>query len=141
MLDTNVGYLLLAPAFMEIDNNIGRISSMEPGIAENGTVYSHTNIWMILGLLKYGMADKAYKLFKKISPGYVENMNDVKNNCPPYMYANCYFGPDHKSNKYQMEFTWITGSVAWFNTVILNNMIGARAEYNGLVIEPCIPSE
>jgi cellobiose phosphorylase len=39
-----------------------------------------------------------------------------------------------------MEFTWITGSVAWFNTVLLNYMLGAKAEFNGLVIEPCIPS-
>lgn len=141
MLDTQVGYLLLAPTFKEIDDNIGRISSLEPGICENGTVYSHLNIWMILGLLKYGKADKAYELFKKITPGYIEGENSVKQNCPANMYANCYFGPDHRNKKFQMEFTWITGSVAWFNTTLLNHMIGARAEFNGLTITPCIPSE
>ncbi len=140
ILGTEVGYLLLAPPFKEIDDNIGRISSMEPGIAENGTVYSHLNIWMILGLLKCGMADRAYEVFRKITPGYVKDANDVKQNCPANMYANCYFGPDHKNNAFQMEFTWITGSVAWFNTVMLNDMLGARAEYGGLVIAPCIPS-
>lgn len=31
------------------DEHVGRISSMQPGIAENGTVYSHVNIWMIQG--------------------------------------------------------------------------------------------
>lgn len=141
ILGTEVGYLLLAPTFMEIDENIGRISSMEPGIAENGTVYSHLNVWMILGLLKYGKADKAYEVFKKITPGYVKEENDIKQRTPPYMYANCYFGPDHKNNKFQMEFTWITGSVAWFNHVLLDYMIGARAEFAGLKIDPCIPSE
>jgi cellobiose phosphorylase len=141
ILDTEVGYLLLAPTFREIDENIGRISSMEPGIAENGTVYSHLNVWMILGLLKYGMADKAYEVFKKITPGYINGYNDSKHRTPPYIYANCYFGPDHKNNKFQMEFTWITGSVAWFNHVLLDYMIGARAEFDGLKIDPCIPSE
>ncbi len=139
-LMTDVGYLLLSPCFREIDDNIGRISSMEPGIAENGTVYTHLNIWMILGLLKHGMADKAYELFRRITPGYVRDENDLKQKCPPYMYANCYFGPDHKNNAFQMEFTWITGSVAWFNNVLLKNMLGAKAGYEGLEIDPCIPS-
>lgn len=140
MLGTPLGYLLLAPSFREIDDNIGRISSMEPGIAENGTIYSHLNIWMILGLLRYGMADRAYELFRKITPGYVSGENDLKQKCPPYMYANCYFGPDHRNNSYQMEFTWITGSVAWYNNVLLKDMLGAKAEYDGLRIDPCIPS-
>jgi cellobiose phosphorylase len=141
ILGTDLGYLLLAPPFTKIDDNIGRISSMEPGIAENGTVYSHLNIWMILGLLRYGMADKAYALFRKITPGYIEDEKSPKNNCPPFMYSNCYFGPDHKNNKFQMEFTWITGSVAWFNNVLLKEMLGAKANYRGLEIDPCIPSE
>lgn len=70
----------------------------------------------------------------------MEDENSVKQNCPANMYANCYYGPDHRNNKFQMEFTWITGSVAWFNTVLLNHMLGARAEFNGLVVDPCIPS-
>ena len=40
-----------------------------------------------------------------------------------------------------MEFTWVTGSVAWFNNVILQHMLGAKAEYEGLRIEPALPSE
>ena len=140
LLLTDVGYLLLSPPFREIDDNIGRISSMEPGIAENGTIYAHLNIWMILGLLKHGMADRAYELFRRITPGYVKDEYDIKQKCPPFMYANCYFGPDHKNNAFQMEFTWITGSVAWFNNVLLKNMLGAKAGYEGLEIDPCIPS-
>ena len=141
LLGTELGYLLLAPPFTEIDDSIGRISSMEPGIAENGTVYSHLNIWMILGMLEYGMADKAYEIFKKVTPGYVQSDNDFKQKCLPYMYSNCYFGPEHKNNKFQMEYSWVTGSIAWFNNVLLKNMLGAKPDYDGLRIEPCIPSE
>jgi len=54
MLKTDIGYLLLAPTFLVPDPHIGRISYMEPGICENGTVYSHVNVWMILGLLRAG---------------------------------------------------------------------------------------
>ncbi len=139
-LRTQVGYLLLAPTYRHLEQRVGRISSMEPGIAENGTVYSHLNIWMILGLLRNGKADKAYELFKQISPGYYTGDADPKHQAVPFQYANCYFGPDHKNSPFQMEFSWITGSVAWFQNVILRSMVGAEADYEGLRIQPCLPS-
>ena len=141
-MKTPVGYLLLTPSFKEFDDTIGRISAMEPGICENGTIYSHTNIWMILGLLKYGKADLAYELFNKIAPGCITDDNaEIKNKCLPYMFANCYFGPEHKNSAYQMEYSWITGSVAWYTNTMENYMIGARPTYEGLVIEPHLPFE
>ena len=97
---------------------------------------------MILGLLKSGMAERAYALLKRITPGYLSGKeNDPKNACPPYVYANCYYGADHRYNRFQMEFTWVTGSVAWINNVLLQHMLGARAEFGGLRIDPRIPAE
>jgi cellobiose phosphorylase len=133
------GYKLLAPTFLMRDDHIGRISCLEPGVCENGTIYSHVNVWMILGLLKKGKADQAYNIFKRITPGYVID-GDYKENCPPYVFANCYYGDDHRNNAYQMEFTWVTGSVAWYYHVILNEMLGAKAGFDGLEMAPCIPS-
>lgn len=138
---TDQGYVLLAPTFRGEDDRIGRISCMEPGIAENGTIYSHTNVWMVLGLLKSGKFDKAYERLCRILPGYQSGKaGDPKLNVLPYAVANCYFGPDHRNNRFQQEFTWITGSVAWFQNVMLQHLLGARADFNGLRIEPRIPS-
>ena len=140
LLDTPQGYKLLAPSFTREDQRVGRISCLEPGICENGTVYSHVNAWFIMGLLRMGEADRAYGLLKKITSGYLTGESDRKNMCPPYVYANCYYGPDHRNNAFQMEFTWITGSIAWINTVLSSEMLGIRADYDGLIIQPCIPS-
>jgi cellobiose phosphorylase len=138
---TGMGYALLSPSFHRPDDRIGRISCIEPGTCENGTIYSHTNIWMILGLLKCGQSDKAYELLRRILPGYYSGApDDPKRECLPYVPANCYFGPDHRNNPFQMEFTWVTGSVAWFNHVLLQYVIGARAEFEGLRIDPQLPS-
>jgi cellobiose phosphorylase len=139
-LGTDLGYLLLAPTYTRLEERVGRISSMEPGIAENGTIYSHLNAWMIMGLLRLGMADKAYELFKKISPAYCGEEGDPKRLAVPYMYANSYSGPDHHNKPFEMEYTWITGSVAWFGTIIPGEMLGVDADYEGLRIKPCIPS-
>ncbi|NSW91031.1 MAG: hypothetical protein HPY74_10260 [Firmicutes bacterium] len=141
LLGTDLGYKLLSPTFMKRDENIGRISCLEPGICENSTIYSHVNAWMILGLLKMHKADKAYDIFKRITPGYYRGENDPKRKCPAYIYANCYYGPDHRNNKFQMEFTWITGSIAWYQHLLMNDLLGVKADYEGLRIKPCIPSE
>jgi cellobiose phosphorylase len=57
------------------------------------------------------------------------------------VYANGYYGPDHKNNPFQMEFTWITGSISWFNTVVAGEWLGVFADYNGLRVDPRIPKE
>ena len=138
---TDQGYVLLSPTFRKEDDRIGRISCMEPGIAENGTIYSHTNVWMVLGLLKTGRFDEAYERLCRILPGFQSGKaGDPKLDVLPYAVANCYFGPDHRNNRFQQEFTWITGSVAWFKNVMLQHLLGAQADFNGLRIEPKIPS-
>jgi cellobiose phosphorylase len=141
ILGTPLGYRLLTPTYCEIDDNIGRISSMEPGICENGTIYSHLNVWMMMGLLRMGKADEALELFRKNAPGYRQNEHDLRQMSPPYMFANNYYGPDHRNKAFQMEFTWITGSLAWFNNVFLGEMFGVKPDYRGLIIDPCLPSE
>ncbi len=139
LLLTELGYMLLSPPYTEFDPSIGRISSMEPGIAENGTIYTHLNIWMILGLLRLGKADKAYDVFKRITPCSLSGPTDPKRNSS-FLYANCYYGPQHKSRPFQQQFTWVTGSYAWLNTVLINEWIGAKPDYAGLRVEPCLPT-
>ena len=139
LLLTELGYMLLAPPYTAFDRRIGRLSSMEPGIAENGTVYTQLNVWMILGLLRLGKADKAYDLFKRITPCSLSGPTDPKRNAS-FLYANCYYGPHHKNRPFQQEFTWVTGSYAWLNTVLINEWIGAKPDYDGLRVQPCLPS-
>jgi cellobiose phosphorylase len=141
MLKTEIGYRLLAPTFHSFDPHVGRISCLEPGICENGTVYSHVNVWFMLGLLRSGRHDQAYDTFKLMAPGYLTGQPaDPKQKVPPYIFANGYFGPDHRNNKFQMEFTWITGSVAWHYNVLMKEMLGIKPGYNSLEINPRLPS-
>jgi len=38
-----------------------------------------------------------------------------------------------------MEFNWITGSIAWFFNIELDEMLGIRRDYEGLSIAPHLP--
>ena len=136
-LKTEYGYLLNNPAYTKLDENIGRLSAIEPGTLENATSYTHGNAFYIYGLLCCGKGDAAYDLLKKINPQskYLENLPIV-----PYVYANCYYGPDYIKCPGKMEHSWITGSVNWLTQDILDFMLGVRRTYNGLSIHPVLPA-
>ncbi len=137
---TDVGYRLLAPPYLTRDDHIGRISYLEPGICENGTIYSHGNAFMFLAQLMAGMGDAAYETFTRLSPGYVSSSDCPKQKCPPYVYANGHYAPEHRNNALQVEFTWVTGSVAWWYNSVLDHMLGFRRDYDGFTIDPCLPA-
>jgi cellobiose phosphorylase len=40
-----------------------------------------------------------------------------------------------------MEYSWITGSVAWYTNTMENYLIGLRPTYSGLVVDPHLPFE
>lgn len=136
-LKTEYGYLLNYPAYTKLDDNIGRLSAIEPGTLENATSYTHGNAFYIYGLLCCGKGDAAYDLLKRIHPQnkYLESLPIV-----PYVYANCYYGPDYIKCPGKMEHSWITGSVNWLTQDILDFMLGVRRTYSGLSIHPVLPA-
>jgi cellobiose phosphorylase len=38
-----------------------------------------------------------------------------------------------------MEYSWITGSVAWYTNTMESYMMGIRATYEGLCVDPHLP--
>ena len=69
MLDSGWGLMLNWPAYTKYVHNVGRLSSIRPGAAENASVYTHGNAFMLLALLERGMADEAYTLWQSVQPG------------------------------------------------------------------------
>ena len=59
--------------------------------------------------------------------------------CEPYVYAQMIAGrgaPTHGEAKN----SWLTGTAAWNYVAITQWILGVRPEYDGLRIDPCIPS-
>ena len=141
MLDTPLGYKLITPAYHTFNPVIGRVTSMEPGICENGTIYAHGNAFFIKGLYAMGETEKAYALYRKFTPAYSNDNDCLKKDNPGYIYANCYYGPEHRNSPYKMEFSWITGSIAWFYNILFDDLLGIKRDYEGLSICPQLPAE
>lgn len=141
LLDTPLGYKLITPTYETFNPIIGRVTSMQPGICENGTIYAHGNAFFIKGLYAMGETEKAYQLYKKVTPAFANSEDCMKKKNPGYVYANCYYGPEHKNSPFKMEFAWVTGSIAWFYNILFDDMLGIKRDYNGIEIAPQLPEE
>ena len=133
------GPLLLYPAYTKPDKYIGYLSRYAAGRRENGGVYTHAATWAIWAFAELKKEDKPYEIFKKLAPIY-NGMIPDEYFAEPYVTPGNIDGPD--SPHYgRGGWTWYTGSAAWFQKVIVDWILGIRAEENGLLIDPCIPKE
>lgn len=133
------GPLLLSPAYTKPDKMIGYLTRYAPGRRENGGVYSHAAAWAIWAFSKLKMADKAFEVYRKLSPVY-NGLNADEYAAEPFVMPGNIDGPD--SPNYGMAgWTWYTGSASWLQKVIVDWILGIRASPDGLLIDPCIPKE
>lgn len=137
-LQTPLGAALLAPPYIEEAAEVGRIARLEPGTFENGAIYIHAVAFQIRAYLALGRNDAAYRTFKHVLPTNPENP-DARRTSEPYATGNYYCGPGH-ARFGQNFFTWFTGNPAWFLRIGFDLMLGVRAGFNGLIIDPHPPS-
>ena len=138
-LESKVGTLLFKPAYSNPDEEIGYLSRYAPGVRENGGVYTHAATWSVWAASKLDDKNLAYRFYNKLSP--------IKNGSnPDEYYAEPYVTPGNidgvdSPNYGRGGWTWYTGSAAWLQRVGFDYLIGVRANYNGLEIDPSFPKD
>jgi cellobiose phosphorylase len=133
------GPLLLYPAYSKPDEYIGYLSRYAAGRRENGGVYIHAATWAIWCFAELKDDTLPYEIFKRLAPIY-NGMNPEEYQAEPYVTPGNIDGPD--SPYYgRGGWTWYTGSACWFQKVIVDWILGIRADEKGLKIDPNIPKE
>lgn len=132
---TEYGPLLLAPAYTVPDPAIGYLSRYAPGSRENGGVYMHAATWALKAAAQRRDVDAVASIWKSISPPLRSSDSDAYA-AEPYCLPGNVDGPLSTSPG-RAGWTWYTGSAAWLNRVSIEHIIGARAEWDGLRIDPC----
>src|SRR3989338_3203704 len=84
-----------------------------------------------------GRGTKAYQGIKKLMPNAQGNYDLYKTE--PYAYAEYLVGPQHPYLYGEGAFTWITGTSCWTFMAATEWILGARRDFEGLRIDPCIP--
>lgn len=136
-LDKKHGVALFYPAYGAYDRNLGRISMFSEGTKENAAVFCHANMFYIVALLMCGEGNRAYSIMRKVMPASQENYECYKTE--PYVFAEYLIGPEHPYLYGEGAFTWVTGTAGWAFMAATEYLLGARHDYGGLRIDPCIP--
>jgi len=137
-LECKYGIVLLNPAYTTYRLNLGEISSYPPGYKENAGIFCHNNPWIIFAETIMGHGNRAFDLYKKTNPAYLENIGEI-HKTEPYVYCQMVAGKD-AANPGEGKNSWLTGTAAWTFTVLSQAILGIQPDYDGLLINPCIPS-
>lgn len=138
-LVNDYGVELLSPCYTKYYKELGEISSYPPGYKENGSVFCHNNPWISIAETKLGRADKAFEIYKRISPAYIEEFSEI-HKTEPYVYSQTIAGRESFSYG-EGKNSWLTGTAAWSFVNISQSILGIIPDYEGLRIEPCLPAE
>ena len=136
-LDTEVGPKICAPAFREIDINIGLITRCVSGKKENAAVFNHPTTWLIQAECLMGRGNTAFQYFKKLLPNRIDS--DIYH-AEPYVYSQ-YITSDEHPTAGKASHSWQTGTAAWMYRIAFDYILGIRPTYSGLLIDPSIPAE
>lgn len=137
-LDTQYGIVLNNPAFTKYYIEYGEISSYPAGYKENAGIFCHNNPWIMIGETQIGRGDQAWEYYKKICPSYLEDISEL-HKTEPYVYAQMVAGKD-AFKPGEAKNSWLTGTASWNFYAISQFILGIKPDYDGLLIDPCIPA-
>ncbi len=108
-----------------------------PGKKENGSFFRHLESWVIASYCNYGEGKKAWDLFYNTLPAVCYKETEAYS-AEPYVYPEYVAGP--ASQDYgRAGHTWLTGTAPTRHRVVSENIFGLKPDYDGLVIDPCVP--
>lgn len=139
-LETPFGPIILFPPFKEWDARWGRISVKKSGTTENGSVYCHASMFLAYARAMEQDGDGLYKIIAETLPTNRKNPPDNNLQVPIYL-PNYYYGLRESENFGRSSQHYGTGSAAWMQMLIMEELMGVKAGVDGLRIEPLLPAE
>ena len=134
------GIVLNNPAYTTYHVEMGEISSYPEGYKENAGIFCHNNPWVIIGETVDGRGDDAWNHYKKILPSYVEEKYQTLHKVEPYVNCQMVAGKD-SARPGEGKNSWLTGTASWMWYTISEYILGIKPSYDGLLIDPCLPSK
>jgi N,N'-diacetylchitobiose phosphorylase len=139
-LATEHGIVKNYPAYREPIEEVGAITSFPPGLKENAGIFCHANTWAIIAECILGRGDRAFEYYMSFLPASKNDIAD-KYTMEPYVYSQFITGKEHPFNFGRARNSWLTGTASWSFVAISQYILGVRADYDGLIVNPCIPKK
>jgi cellobiose phosphorylase len=138
LLATKHGIVLQQPAYSGYLLHLGEISSYPPGYKENAGIFCHNNPWVMIAETTLGNGNRAMDYYLRINPSAREAISDI-HRCEPYVYAQMIAGKDAPTHG-EAKNSWLTGTASWNYVAITQHILGIRPTYDGLMVQPVIPT-
>jgi len=138
LLDSEHGMVLNWPAYTTYHIELGEQSTYPAGYKENGGIFCHNNPWVIIAMTEAGRGNDAWTLYKKIAPAWIADQDLHK--VEPYVYCQMVAGKE-AAKPGEGKNSWLTGTAAWNWLVVSQHILGIQPTYEGLRVNPCIPSD
>lgn len=137
-LNTKNGIKLSWPGFNGYDPEKGGVSTYPPGAKENGGIFLHSNPWVVIAETMMGNGNRAYEYYAQINPTSKNDKID-EFEVEPYVYPQNILGDEHPQFGLGRN-SWLSGTSSWAYQASTKYIMGIRADYDGLIIDPCIPT-
>lgn len=136
-LFTDKGVMSHAPASSGIDIPKKSYFGLKAGVRENGGLFFHASTWAIIAETILGRNEEAYSLYHRELPTM---RNDKADTCliEPYVYASSMIAPFHEKGGLGVG-SWLSGTASWMYVAATQYILGFRPDYDGVVIDPCVP--
>lgn len=138
-LATEYGNMVCDPPYTKSDYNIVRAQLMNPGLKENGGIFIHTQGWGVIAEAILGNGNRAYEYLRAYLPAAYNSKAEIRE-IEPYVVSqstHSKYSPKYGASR----VPWLSGSATWTYYAISQYVLGIKPEYNGLRIDPCIPSD
>jgi cellobiose phosphorylase len=137
-LNTKFGIKLSTPGYDGFDPKYGGVTTYPPGAKENGGIFLHPNPWAMIAETILGNGNRAFEYYAQINPAAKNDIIDGYE-IEPYVYAQNILGDEHSQFGLGRN-SWLSGTASWCYQAGIQWILGIRAEYGGLRIDPCIPT-
>lgn len=131
------GIQLLNPCYTKYHIELGEVTSYPPGYKENGGIFCHNNPWVTIAHTRIGQGNEAFESYRKIAPAFIEDISEI-HQTEPYVYSQMIAGRE-AAHYGQAKNSWLTGTAAWTFVSVAEAILGVRADYDGLLVKPCLP--
>jgi cellobiose phosphorylase len=136
-LNTPFGLAIMTPPYTESDERVRGTSTYPPGSKENGGIFCHANTWAVAAAAKLGWGDRAYQYYRQYLPLARQDLDRTM--VEPYVYCGNLCGPDHPLFG-RGRNGWLSGTASWSYVAATQWILGIQPTYQGLRIQPVLPS-
>jgi cellobiose phosphorylase len=137
-LFTPYGIQLLTPACSVAPS--GNFHVFPKCAKENGGIFCHPNPWAVCAECLLGRGDRALEYYKATLPAAASEPDPEHYSAEPYVYGQIRYGREHVEYG-KCSGTWLTGTAAWNYVAASQYILGVRPEWDGLLIDPCVPPD